>query len=283
MTETLILSKLTTIKSRSTIKEIREESGHACEYVDLSSEERCNHSAEGEPHHIRTRGAGGEDIRENLIHLCGYHHRLLHDGNLDRNELIQIVAKREGVSPEEIAERLKLPFNEPEQPEKPQPQIEQLLQAYIQIDEQEQETRFAKGQLLDAMLAAGAKQKYLSSQIGVSPAQIRELVHVYRTFPTPESRIPALSWYHHRVASRSNKPEQYLAKANDDSLSIRELRKEILKDEGAEHLNKQDEAQEQKKAEQVFASVQKILISGSGSAEWLKEELLNLINEGEEN
>lgn len=38
-----------------------------------------------------------------------------------------------------------------------EPKIEELLQAYIQVDEQEQETRFIKGQLLDAMLTAGAK------------------------------------------------------------------------------------------------------------------------------
>ncbi|MDY7989808.1 hypothetical protein UY286_05200 [Paenibacillus polymyxa] len=275
----MTLTKPTRIRSREVIQQIRKESEHRCEYMDATTQERCNHPAEGEPHHIRTRGAGGEDRRENLIHLCGWHHRLFHDGNLDRNELIQIVAKREGVAPEEIADVLKLPYQPPPTQPAPQPKIEELLQAYIQIDEQEQETRFIKGQLLDAMLAAGAKQKFLSSQIGVSPAQIRELVHVYRTFPTPESRVPTLSWYHHRVASHSSEPAVLLAKANDEAMSTRDLRKVILEQEGAEVVVKQEENVEQKQASRVLTSVQKILDSGSEAAKWLRAELKQILEE----
>ncbi|WP_028592382.1 hypothetical protein [Paenibacillus massiliensis] len=160
------------------------------------------------------------------------------------------------------------------------PKIEELLQAYIQIDEQEQETRFIKGQLLDSMLTAGAKQKFLSSQIGVSPAQIRELVHVYRTFPTSESRSPSLSWYHHRVASHSNEPAALLAKANDEAMSTRDLRKVILKQEGADAIVKQDENVEQKQATRVLTSVQKLLDSGSEAAKWLRSELKRTLEEG---
>ncbi|MBY9079595.1 hypothetical protein KIH86_08525 [Paenibacillus sp. HN-1] len=264
------------------IQQIREESGHQCEYEDLAANERCNHPAEGEPHHIRTRGAGGEDRRENLIHLCGWHHQLFHGGNLDRNELIAIVAKREGVTPEEIADVLKLPYQPPAAQPAPQPKVEELLQAYIQVDEQEQETRFVKGQLLDAMLAAGAAQKFLASQIGISPAQIRELVHVYRTFPTPESRNPTLSWYHHRIASRANQPAAILAKACDEAMSTRQLRKAILQQEGAEHLAKQEEDQEQKQAKQMLAAVQKVLDTGSEAAKWLRAELKKILEEEED-
>ncbi|KHF32048.1 hypothetical protein CM49_05716 [Paenibacillus sp. P1XP2] len=273
------LTKPERIRSRENIQNIREESGHACEYVDPVTGERCSHPAEGEPHHIRTRGAGGDDRRENLIHLCGWHHRLFHDGNLDRNELLTIVAKREGLTPEEVADILKLSYQPPPAQPAPQPKVEELLQAYIQIDEQEQETRFVKGQLLDAMLAAGAKQKFLSSQIGISPAQIRELVHVYRTFPTPESRIPSLSWYHHRVASHSNQPAVLLAKANDESLSTRDLRKVILEQEGDGEIVKQEEDQEQKKAQRLLASVQKMLATGGEAAKWLENELKQLLKE----
>ncbi|WP_198524803.1 HNH endonuclease [Paenibacillus phocaensis] len=275
------LTKSERIRSRENIQTIREESGHTCEYIDSATGERCSHPAEGEPHHIRTRGSGGDDRRENLIHLCGWHRRLFHDGNLDRNELITIVAKREGLTPEEVADILKLSYQPPPAQLAPQPKIEELLQAYIQIDEQEQETRFAKGQLLDAMLAAGAKQKFLSSQIGISPAQIRELVHVYRTFPTPESRIPSLSWYHHRVASHSSEPAALLMKANDEALSTRDLRKVILEQEGANNIVKQDEDQEQKKAQRLLVSVQKLLDTGSEAAKWFENELKQLF-EGEE-
>ncbi|GIO42308.1 hypothetical protein [Paenibacillus apis] len=276
------LTKVEQIRSRENIQTIREESGHSCEYIDFVTGERCSHPAEGEPHHIRTRGAGGDDRRENLIHLCGWHHRLFHDGNLDRNELIAIVAKREGVTPEEVADMLKLSYQPPPAQPAPQPNIEELLQAYIQIDEQEQETRFVKGQLLDAMLTAGAKQKFLSSQIGVSPAQIRELVHVYRTFPTPESRIPSLSWYHHRVASHSNEPAVLLVKASDEALSTRDLRKAILEQEGSGEIVKQEEDREQKKAQRLLVSVKKFLDTGSAAAKWLENELKQLFEEEED-
>lgn len=30
-------------------------------------------------HHIKTRGAMGDDVPENLMALCAHHHRLIHD------------------------------------------------------------------------------------------------------------------------------------------------------------------------------------------------------------
>jgi len=260
-------------RDRNVIQIIREASGHQCEYVDPKTGQRCMHPAEGEPHHIRTRGAGGEDRRENLIHLCGVHHRMAHDGNLDRNHLIRIVANREGLKPEEVADRIRLTYKAPDPVQPPEPKLEELVQAYHQIDEQEQESRFVKGQLLDAMLAAGATQKYLSQELGVSPSQIRELVHVYRTFPDPASRIPTLSWYHHRVAARSSNPQKYLALAADQLVSIRQLREQILKDEEGEHLAAKDESRDRKKAEKLLAEVRAVLDTGGETAGWLADRL----------
>lgn len=271
------LDKPERIRSRKIIQSIREEAEYRCQYENPMTGERCDHPAEGEPHHIRTRGSGGDDRRENQIQLCGIHHKMFHDGNLNRNELIRIVAKREGKTPEEIADIIKLPYQEPPSPPPQPPKLEDLVQAYIQIDEQEQENRFVKGQLLDAMLAAGATQKYLASEIGVSASQIRELVHVYKTFPTPESRVPTLSWYHHRVAARSNDPEKFLAMAADHPISVRELKKEILKEEGADHIASQEEDQERKKAEKLLGEVQMLLDTRSSASDWLFERLQHLI------
>jgi 5-methylcytosine-specific restriction endonuclease McrA len=57
-------------------------------------------------HHIRYRSQGGSDIRENLIRLCMYCHRSIHDARYDRTELIAIVAKREGKTAEEVAQAI---------------------------------------------------------------------------------------------------------------------------------------------------------------------------------
>jgi len=57
--------------------------------------ERCGRPADIEPHHVFTRGAGGQDIPENLIQLCTACHIAAHDGRIRRDELIRIVADRE--------------------------------------------------------------------------------------------------------------------------------------------------------------------------------------------
>ena len=68
--------------------------------------ERCGKPGHGGMHHIRYRSQGGSDIRENLIRLCMYCHRGIHDARYDRTELIVIVARREGVTPEEVADSI---------------------------------------------------------------------------------------------------------------------------------------------------------------------------------
>lgn len=201
---------------------------------------------------------------------------MFQDGNLNRHHLIVVVAEREDKTVEEIYDTLNLPL--PEQIEaikrkESEPSLEELIQTYIQVEEHEQEARWTKGQLLDVMLNAGAKQKWLSSQIGVSPAQIRELVKVYRTFPEASMRIPSLSWYHHRVATNSDKPEEYIIKANDEQLSTRKLKKVILSDEGKEHINQDEEKEEMKKAQKLLTKVEEIIKKGGEPANWLHDQL----------
>lgn len=272
------------IQNRSVIQSIREEAEFRCEYIDPATGQRCGREAPGEPHHIRTRGAGGSDIRENLIQLCGEHHRAYHDGHIDRHHLILVVAEREGKTAEEIYGILGLlptdsPPTEKENPKEGlEPTLEELIAAYHQLDEQEQEVRWTKGQLLDAMLKAGAKAGFLSSQLGVSTAQIRELVKVYRAFPEESTRIPSLSWYHHRIAANSQEPQKYIAVANDEGLSTRELRKKILEDEGKVNIVQEEEDKEMKKAERLFKQVEEFLASGGLAAGWLREKLKGIVS-----
>lgn len=68
-----------------------------------------------EPHHILPKGCGGggrHDIRENLIAVgstlmfeCPCH-RDIHDGRIKREVLLEIVAKREGLTVDVIQGRL---------------------------------------------------------------------------------------------------------------------------------------------------------------------------------
>lgn len=63
--------------------------------------ERCGAYANIEPHHVFTVGSGGGDIAMNLVQLCTSCHIGAHNGSVKRDELLAIIARREGVSYED--------------------------------------------------------------------------------------------------------------------------------------------------------------------------------------
>ena len=85
---------------------------------DLLAEFRCRPACEvcgrstaagADPHHLLARGMGGGnqmDVRENLIALCRTCHTAAHAGNIKRGNLVRLVAKREGLLPDELMDRL---------------------------------------------------------------------------------------------------------------------------------------------------------------------------------
>lgn len=56
-----------------------------------------------DPAHILSRGAGGSDIRSNVIALCWWCHRILnHNGRINAGQLWQAVAVRDGRASDEV-------------------------------------------------------------------------------------------------------------------------------------------------------------------------------------
>ena len=43
-------------------------------------------------HHITHKGAGGDDIPENLISLCRAHHNMVHNAKITKDELREILS-----------------------------------------------------------------------------------------------------------------------------------------------------------------------------------------------
>jgi hypothetical protein len=60
-------------------------------------------AAYGEPHHIVTRGANGPDHKLNLVQLCfSCHYEKIPAAGLSQEFLFYIVARREGMTVEEV-------------------------------------------------------------------------------------------------------------------------------------------------------------------------------------
>ncbi len=68
-------------------KKLIDDKKHNCEYC---GKKNCYTNT----HHIRSKGAGGDDTENNLIELCGDCHRKAHDGLMSKRELLKIVERR---------------------------------------------------------------------------------------------------------------------------------------------------------------------------------------------
>ena len=71
-------------------KKLINDKKHNCEYC---GKKNCYTNT----HHIRSKGAGGDDIEDNLIELCSNCHRKSHDGLISKQELLRIVRRRKKV------------------------------------------------------------------------------------------------------------------------------------------------------------------------------------------
>lgn len=48
--------------------------------------ELCGKNGPTEKHHIKSRGAGGDDVKENLIEVCRICHIKIHSGNIRKEK-----------------------------------------------------------------------------------------------------------------------------------------------------------------------------------------------------
>jgi hypothetical protein len=55
---------------------IKHRSQNRCEYIDEKG--RCNRTTGLSIHHLTHRINGGSNKTDNLLHICGFHRRLLH-------------------------------------------------------------------------------------------------------------------------------------------------------------------------------------------------------------
>ena len=242
-------------------------------------------------HHIKTRGQGGPDIRENLINLGRYPlcncHDLAQQYKIPRAKLITIVAVREGKDQEEICKLIGLDWETEyaKLTEEPQAEtleqrakqvtLEDVIAKIVLIDETEKEALFAKGDLLLAVKEVFQDKgftKFMASQLGITDRYVQEIIKVARVFPQ-ERRAMDHSWYLHKLASQTKEPDWWLDKAVENAWSTRQLREEIdkSKDTGPREIKAI------KRAERLIKSITEFLAGDAVYAFEQVEQMYKII------
>jgi len=237
--------------------------------------EYCSSPAHGWPHHIRTRGAGGKEIKTNLIQLCGECHRKVHDGKIKRRELIEIVAKRENLEVEDVYKSLGWAVEDsiPNQVQITSvlagKTLEDLIELYLFCLESGESSMWDRATIVTAIHETGLDPSQIASMLGCSTSQVRKLVKTFNAFPTPDSRINLLSFRHHLLAAHTDDPGHWISKAADNLWSTRQMQEEILQQKGV--------LDPYEKAEKLLNKLKEMLSKKDEIAEWLQEELTKLI------
>ncbi len=245
--------------------------------------EYCGKPGYVEVHHIKSRGSGGSDHPLNLIKLCVAHHREAQEYRIDKYVLVALVARRESVTPEEVCKAIGLPVPEefPSPPERqPEPTLEELIQACISLKEEAEEIKWVKAQLLYAILTTGVTASWVASQINASASWVRKLVKTYRAFPSEDMRVPEVGFEMHYIAAMSPDPAGYLARAADEGLSTRQLRKLIKEETASDEMKsiiEEEEEKEMREARRVLMDAEEVISKGGPAAEWLRNELKDLV------
>lgn len=78
--------KNTRQENRDLIYEIMQEQG-VCLIGWLNKHGSCY--GPHDPHHIKSRGSGGDDVKGNIIRLCRKHHNMSHNGKIKKSELYE--------------------------------------------------------------------------------------------------------------------------------------------------------------------------------------------------
>lgn len=148
--------------------------------------------------------------------------------------------------------------------------LEDISDAYAECLQREEDTRWERGMILAHLLdRRGMLPRAVSSLLGCSPAQVRELAKTWRAFPTEESRARDLSFMHHRLAAGTENPAWWIDRAVANGWSTRRLREEIRAAQGPGALR--DMLRE--KAERSLRMVREVLVQGGEVSEWLREQL----------
>jgi hypothetical protein len=254
-----------------------------------------------ETHHIKPVGSGGPDIRANKINLCvfGGCHTKAQKYEIKTHELVILVARREKATAAAVytAIGIVIPKNIDEievlvtNPQASPKTVEDLLSMLVHTEQTDQEVRFLQGEIVDQLVKRGMNYPQISAAVGKSTAYWRVRHKTYLAFPTKDSRVPTLSWTHHKLAEATGDPKKWIEKAagkNDQGeetgkeMSVRELRRAIESEavkKGGVPTEQEEIDRAYRKARRVYNDVVELFSLGGEPATWLAQELKQLLGE----
>jgi len=115
------------------------------------------------------------------------------------------------------------------------PSWEEIISTGIIIREKKDNTQWKLGDLALLVTVAYGKDSLgkFSTEVGLARSTMYQYRKVAETF-TPETRIPRLSHRHHAKATSTERPQEWLEKADANNWSSERLAVEISKEKGQE-------------------------------------------------
>ena len=143
---------------------------------------------------------------------------------------------------------------------------ELIIQELVNTAEAETENLWRRAALIYvAIERMGVKAGDIAEKIFKSGSHVRQLCKTFAAFPEELDRVAELTFNHHAEAAKTDDPAYWLARAADEALSVRELRKlirgEVVKDELRE-------------AETAWQKVVRILKRGGPAGVWLEQQIM---------
>jgi hypothetical protein len=115
----------------------------------------------------------------------------------------------------------------------------------------------------------GMSPKAAASELGCSPALVRQLCRTFQAFPEPSSRVPELSFRHHQIAAGTADPGAWLERALENGWSTRQFERAVR-----EQNDPVDAVfQLRRRAERLVREVKELLTLDGDVSRWLRDEL----------
>ncbi|MGB9879414.1 MAG: hypothetical protein ACPLRM_01505 [Anaerolineae bacterium] len=161
--------------------------------------------------------------------------------------------------------------------------LEEICQRAANQVELQDDCKWELGRLVSYLITVRQfKAADIGSKLGCSAAQVRELARTFMAFPDESFRAKDLSWYHHRLAARTEQPGMWIDLAVVNGWSTRDMVRAIAVSQGASESSKEEEGADREKAMRLLRSLLEIKAAGGSTWEWLKKNLMDLLKEANE-